>query len=188
MPRLRASSLLISEPFLGDPNFQRTVVLICRHDEADGTFGLVLNRSTELRLGDVLELPEGASSALATAPLLLGGPVQPDTLHFLHQRPDIPEAVDLGQQVYWGGDFGVLLGLLLSGELAPDAVRFYAGYSGWTAGQLATEVGENVWIVHPNAAGKVFTLSNNAFWQAILREKGGRYRALSNYPLDPRLN
>ncbi|SHM12368.1 putative transcriptional regulator [Hymenobacter psychrotolerans DSM 18569] len=188
MPRLRSSSLLISQPFLGDPNFERTVVLICRHDEQDGTFGLVLNRPSSLCLGDVLELPEGTPEVLARQPLLLGGPVQPDTLHYLHQRPDIPEAVPLGQDVYWGGDFHVLVGLLLSGDMQPEAVRFYAGYSGWTAGQLATEVGENVWIVHPDAAGKVFTLDNDAFWQAILREKGGRFRALSNYPLDPRLN
>lgn len=189
MPRLRPGSLLISQPFLGDPNFERTVVLLCRHDDEDGTFGLVLNRPTALRLGDVLELPEPADTGLlGQAPLLMGGPVQPDTLHFLHQCPTIPGALDLGHDVYWGGDFGVLLERLLGGELAPETVRFYAGYSGWTIGQLAAEVNENVWIVHPNDAGKVFTLDHDAFWQAILREKGGRYRALSNYPLDPRLN
>ncbi len=188
MPRLRSGSLLISQPFLGDPNFERSVVLLCRHDEEDGSFGLVLNRASNLHLADVLQLPIPADSPVARMPLLLGGPVQLDTLHYLHQRPDVPEAIALGQDVYWGGDFGVLLGLLLSGELAPDAVRFYAGYSGWTAGQLADEIKDNVWIMHPDAAGKVFTLEHDAFWQAILREKGGRYRALSNYPVDPRLN
>ncbi|SHJ51768.1 putative transcriptional regulator [Hymenobacter daecheongensis DSM 21074] len=188
MPRLRDGSLLISQPFLGDPNFERTVVLMCRHSDEEGSFGLVLNRDSTLRLGDVLELPGGDASPAAGLPLGLGGPVQPDTLHYLHHRPDIPHAVDLGQQVYWGGDFGVLLGLLLSGELGPDDVRLYVGYSGWTAGQLGEEVKENVWIVHPNAAGKVFTLDNDAFWRAILREKGGRFRVLSNYPTDPRLN
>jgi putative transcriptional regulator len=188
MPRLRSSSLLISQPFLGDPNFERSVVLLCRHDEEDGSFGLVLNRASNLQLADVLQLPIPVDSAVAQMPLFLGGPVQPDTLHYLHQRPDVPEAIALGQDVYWGGDFAALLGLLLSGDLAPESVRFYAGYSGWTAGQLADEIGENVWIVHPDAAGKVFTLDNDAFWQAILREKGGRYRALSNYPVDPRLN
>ncbi|MBC6989907.1 MULTISPECIES: YqgE/AlgH family protein [Hymenobacter] len=188
MPRLRDNSLLISQPFLGDPNFERTVVLLCRHTDEDGSFGLVLNRTTNLQLGDVLELPDGDASPIGQMPLYLGGPVQPDTLHYLHRRSDVPEAIALGQEVYWGGDFNVLLGLLLSGALSPDDIRFYAGYSGWTAGQLAEEVRENVWIVHPNAAGKVFTLDNDAFWQSILREKGGRYRVLSNYPVDPRLN
>ncbi|MCR5890105.1 YqgE/AlgH family protein [Hymenobacter sp. J193] len=188
MSTLTAGSLLISQPFLGDPNFERTVVLLCQHSDVEGTFGLVLNRPSALVLGDVLELPGADSSPLAQIPLGMGGPVQPDTLHFLHQRADLPDAAPLGQGVYWGGDFGVLLGLLLSGELSPDEIRLYVGYSGWTADQLAGEVRENVWIVHPNAAGKVFTLTTDAFWQAILREKGGRYRMLSNYPLDPRLN
>jgi len=188
MPRLRDGSLLISQPFLGDPNFERTVVLLCQHSDEEGSFGLVLNRDANLRLGDVLELPGGDASPAAGLPLGLGGPVQPDTLHYLHHRADIPHAVHLGQDVYWGGDFGVLLGLLLSGELGAPDVRLYVGYSGWTEGQLAAEVKENVWIVHPNAAGKVFTLDNDAFWRAILREKGGRFRVLSNYPTDPRLN
>ena len=188
MPRLDNGSLLISQPFLGDPNFERTVVLLCRYAADEGTFGLVLNREANLRLGDVLALPGGDASPAAAMPLGLGGPVQPDTLHYLHRRADLPHAVALGQDVYWGGDFGVLLDLVLQGEVGPDEVRLYVGYSGWSTGQLAAEVKENVWIVHPNAAGKVFTLNNDAFWRDILREKGGRFRMLSNYPTDPRLN
>lgn len=188
MPQLQDGSLLISQPFLGDPNFERSVLLLCQHSEQEGSFGLVLNRQTNLLLGDVLELPGGDASPAAQLPLGLGGPVQPDTLHYLHRRADIPEAVHLGRDVYWGGDFQVLLGLLLSGDVGATDVRLYAGYSGWTSGQLGGEVRENVWIVHPNAAEKVFTLETDAFWQSILREKGGRYRVLSNYPLDPRLN
>ncbi|UPL50940.1 YqgE/AlgH family protein [Hymenobacter sublimis] len=188
MPRLQPGSLLISQPFLGDPNFERTVVLLCSHSEEEGSFGLVLNRPAQLQLGDVLELPGGSLLPPAQIPLSIGGPVQPDTLHYLHQVPELPQAVHLGQEVYWGGDFSALLEQLLAGSVSPDSVRLYAGYSGWTAGQLAEEVRENVWIVHPNAAGKVFTLETDAFWQSILREKGGRFRVLSNYPTDPRLN
>ncbi|RSK39538.1 YqgE/AlgH family protein [Hymenobacter perfusus] len=188
MPRLRPGSLLISQPFLGDPNFERTVVLLCSHSEEEGSFGLVLNRPATLRLGDVLELPGGETLPATHIPLGIGGPVQPDTLHYLHQQPDLPQASHLGDQVYWGGSFSQLLEQLISGQAAPDDVRLYVGYSGWTAGQLAEEVRENVWIVHPNAAAKVFTLTTDAFWQSILREKGGRYRMLSNYPTDPRLN
>ena len=188
MSQLRNGSLLISQPFLGDPNFERSVVLLCRHTSEEGSFGLVLNRATNLLLGDGLELPGGDALPAARLPLGLGGPVQPDTLHYLHRRADMPGAIALGQEVYWGGDFEVLLGLLLSGEIGEDDVRLYAGYSGWTADQLAEEVRENVWIVHPNAAEKVFTLATDAFWQSILREKGGRYRVISNYPTDPRLN
>ncbi|WP_019946725.1 YqgE/AlgH family protein [Hymenobacter aerophilus] len=188
MLRLRPGNLLISQPFLGDPNFERSVVLLCAHSDTEGSFGLVLNQPANVQLSDVLTLPGGEALPAAATPLGLGGPVEPDTLHFLHQRPELPNAVELGGGVYWGGDFARLLELLISGEVAPEDVRLFVGYSGWAAGQLAAELGENVWIVEPNAAAKVFTLTTDAFWQAILREKGGRYRMLSNYPTDPRLN
>ena len=185
---MKPGSLLISQPFLGDPNFERTVVLLCRHEPAEGTFGLVLSRVSDLTLGDVLELPLGDISPAALLPLHLGGPVQPNTLHYLHQRADLPDATHLGQGTYWGGDFEVLLGLLQAGEIEGPEIRLYAGYSGWGEGQLEHEIEQKVWILHPPAAGKVFTLATDDFWQAILREKGGRYKALSNYPIDPRLN
>ncbi|RSK49882.1 YqgE/AlgH family protein [Hymenobacter rigui] len=188
MSRLRPGSLLISQPFLGDPNFERTVVLLCSHSEEEGSFGLVLNRPSPLQLGDVLELQGGDALPAARLPLGVGGPVQPDTLHYLHQQAHLAQAQHLGGEVYWGGDFGQLLNQLITGQVPPEQIRLYVGYSGWTAGQLAEEVRENVWIVEPNAAAKVFTLTTDAFWQSILREKGGRYRMLSNYPTDPRLN
>ena len=185
---MKPGALLISQPFLGDPNFERTVVLLCRHAPAEGSFGLVLNRASNLTLGDVLELPLGDVSPAAPLPLHLGGPVEPNTLHYLHQRADLPDATDLGQGTHWGGDFEVLLGLLQAGEVDAGEVRLYAGYSGWGAGQLEGEIEQQVWILHPPAAGKVFTLDTDAFWRTILREKGGRYKALANYPIDPRLN
>lgn len=184
---MRPGTLLISKPFLGDLNFERSVVLLCRHEPADGSFGLVLNRTTNLVLGDVLDLPPEAAAA-ALVPIYVGGPVEPNTLHYLHRRADLPGAQPLGQNVYWGGDFELLLELMGSGLIAPDEVRLFAGYSGWSAGQLAGEIAGQSWIKHAPSAGKVFTLTTDGFWQDILREKGGRFKALSNYPRDPRLN
>ncbi len=184
---MRSGTLLISKPFLGDPNFERSVLIICRDEPADGSFGLVLNRRTNLTLGDVLDLP-APDHAAAPVPLYLGGPVEPDTLHFLHQRADLPGAQALGQAVYWGGDFEMLLELLGSGAVPADAVRLFVGYSGWSAGQLAAEMQGQSWIRQPASAGKVFTLASDAFWRDILREKGGRYKVLANYPVDPSLN
>ena len=185
---MRPGTLLISQPFLGDPNFERSVVLVCRDEAEDGTFGLVLNRLTTLTLGDVLELPTQLGPVAAELPLYVGGPVEPNTLHYLHRRPDLPGATDLGQEVYWGGDFELLLGLIGSGSVGPDDVRLFAGYSGWSVGQLAGEIQGQSWIRHPASAGKVFTLGSDAFWRDILREKGGRFKVLANYPVDPRLN
>ncbi|WP_310397864.1 YqgE/AlgH family protein [Hymenobacter sp.] len=184
---MRPGTLLISQPFLNDPNFERSVVLLCRDEPDDGTFGLVLNRATTLTLGDVLDLPPRMAAA-AVLPLFVGGPVEPNTLHWLHRRPDLLGATDLGQEVYWGGDFEVLLGFLSTGAVAAADVRLFAGYSGWSAGQLAGEMQGQSWIRHPASAGKVFTLASDAFWRDILREKGGRFKVLANYPVDPRLN
>ncbi|MGI4835676.1 MAG: YqgE/AlgH family protein [Janthinobacterium lividum] len=185
---MKPGSLLISKPFLGDPNFERSVVLLCRHAPAEGAFGLVLTRPLATQLGDVLELPLGAGSPLAQLPLYEGGPVQPDTLHVVHQVPGLPGTTPLGAATYWGGDFDELLARLTSGAAAPAAVRLFVGYSGWSAGQLEHEIAQGSWIQQPTSAGKVFTLNSDTLWQDVLREKGGRYRALSNYPLDPRLN
>ena len=184
---MRPGTLLISKPFLGDPNFERSVVLLCRDEPADGSFGLVLNRLTSLVLDDVLDLPPEATAA-AMVPIYVGGPVEPNTLHYLHRRADLPGAIDLGQGVYWGGDFETLLRLLGSGAVEAGDVRLFAGYSGWSAGQLAGEMRGQSWIRHPASAGKVFTLASDAFWRDILREKGGRFKVLANYPVDPRLN
>ena len=185
---MRPGTLLISQPFLGDPNFERSVVLLCRDEPEEGSFGLVLNRFTSLTLGDVLELPPHVNSTAAAIPLYVGGPVGPDTLHYVHHRSDLLGATDLGQDVYWGGDFECLLGLIGSGAVGVEEVRFFAGYSGWSAGQLAGEMQGQTWIRHPASAGKVFTLASDAFWRDILREKGGRFKVLANYPVDPRLN
>ena len=185
---MKPGTLLISQPFLGDPNFERSVVLLCHHSASEGAFGLVLTRRTESQLGDVLNLPLGPAGASAALPLYEGGPVQPETLHFVHRQPALPGATALGDDVYWGGDFDLLVSLLDQGTVLPADVRCYVGYSGWSAGQLEQEIERGSWIRQPASAGKVFTLASDAFWQGILREKGGRFRALSNYPLDPRLN
>ncbi len=185
---MRSGTLLISRPFLGDPNFERSVVLLCRDEPAAGSFGLVLNRLTALTLGDVLDGSRRVGPAAAVLPIYMGGPVEPNTLHYLHRRADLPGATSLGQDVYWGGNFDLLLGLISIGTVVAADVRLFAGYSGWSAGQLAGEMQGQSWIRHPGSAGKVFTLSSDAFWREILREKGGRFKVLANYPLDPRLN
>jgi len=185
---MKPGTLLISQPFLGDPTFERSVVLLCRHSPTEGAFGLVLTRRTATELGDVLELPLGAAAPAARLPLYEGGPVQLDSLHFVHRHASLPGAAELGQDVYWGGDFDLLITLINSGSIPADDVRCFVGYSGWSAGQLEAEIERGSWIRQPASAGKVFTLRSDAFWQGILREKGGRFRALSNYPLDPRLN
>lgn len=177
-------SILISEPYLGDPNFERTVVLICSHVEDEGTFGLVLNRMSNLKLADVVDVYNDAFQA----ELCVGGPVQYNTLHYVHRITKLPQAVKLDDNLYWGGDFESLRTMIAAGEVTTADIKFFLGYSGWTPGQLQEEIDKNVWIVNNNAANKLFNLETDTLWRNILRQMGGKYKVLSNYPVDPRLN
>ncbi len=175
---------MISEPFLGDPNFERTVILLCSHSEQEGSFGLVLNRTSTLKLSDVLDLEE----TVADVELGVGGPMQHNTLHYVHRMPDLPQSVKLDEGLYWGGDFDMLQTMIRAGAINMEDIRFFLGYSGWTAGQLQEEIDKNVWIVNNNAANKLFNLDSDTLWRNVLREMGGKFKVLSNYPVDPRLN
>lgn len=180
----QSGSILISEPYLGDPNFDRSVVLLCNHNEAEGTFGLVLNRLSNLKLSDVVDIYNDAFDVT----LGIGGPVQYNTLHYIHRLPNLPQAVKLGEDLYWGGDFEMLRTMIGAGIVTSADVRFFLGYSGWTPGQLQEEIDKNVWIVNNNAVNKLFNLEADTLWRSILRQMGGKYKVLSNYPVDPRLN
>ena len=176
--------LLISEPFLPDPNFQRTVVLICEHG-ADGSFGFVLNKPSLIQGGDILEGFDGFDSTL-----YLGGPVQQDTLHFIHRQvPEMEGGVDIGEGLQWGGNFEQLMLLIKSGELDLRQFKFFLGYSGWGEGQLEEELEENSWIVYKSATAEdIFDTQADVLWRKCLKKMGGKYKIISNYPTDPRLN
>ena len=175
--------LLVADPALLDPNFRRTVILLCDHN-AEGSFGLVLNRPTELHLPEVLAEPVGLDHIL-----YLGGPVQMDTLHYLHAYADeVDEAVAVLDGVGWGGPFEEIVEQVRLGRLDGDGFRFFVGYSGWGAEQLATEVDEGGWIVLPGSAAQVFEDDPAVLWRDIMRGLGGEYALLSNYPDDPQMN
>lgn len=176
--------LLISEPFLPDPNFQRTVVLICEHGE-DGSFGFVLNKPSLLKGSDVLDEATNFENTL-----YLGGPVQQDTLHFVHRQiPGLEGGAEIAKGVQWGGSFEQLLGLMEAGKLDPQDLKFFLGYSGWSEGQLEEELAQNTWIIYKSAtAADIFDTQPDVLWRECLKKMGGKYKILSNYPTDPRLN
>lgn len=180
---LAPGTLLVAEPALLDPNFRRTVILLCDHND-EGSFGLILNRPTELHLADVLAEPVGLDHLL-----YLGGPVQTDTLHYLHHYADeVEEAIAVLDGVGWGGPFEEIIEQVRLGQLDAEGFRFFVGYSGWGTGQLATEVDEGGWIVLPGSAAQVFGGDPAMLWRDVMRGLGGEYTLLSNYPDDPRMN
>ncbi|MDH5598133.1 MAG: YqgE/AlgH family protein [Cyclobacteriaceae bacterium] len=176
-------SLLLSEPFLPDPNFERTVVLLCEHNQ-QGSFGFVLNKPSTVFVGDIIEELEGCNSMV-----YIGGPVQQDTLHFLHQRGDLEGSIDVGNGLFWGGDFQMLKLWLATDLMGVDEIKFFLGYSGWSEGQLEKELEGESWIVADKSSIEVcLKLDAETLWKSVLKEMGGRFQLYSNYPVDPRLN
>lgn len=176
-------TILISEPFMKDPNFIRTVVFLCEHNE-EGSFGFVLNKTQDHELGDLIEGAEGIRF-----PVYEGGPVQKNTLHFLHQRPDIiTGGVEVINGIYWGGDFDIVLTLLHEKELGKNDIRFFLGYSGWSGGQLNGELDDKSWFIHNASRAIVFNMNTTQVWKEVLKDMGGEYRQMVNYPIDPQLN
>ncbi len=182
--KVERGDLLISEPFLPDPNFSRTVVLMCEHGDA-GSFGFVLNKPSLIKGSDVLENAESFDATLH-----VGGPVQQDTLHFIHRRSDlITGGEEIVPGIQWGGNFEELLQQVKTGGLDFDDFKFFIGYSGWEEGQLDEELQQNTWIVYKGATpSEIFDTDPDILWKDILQKMGGKYKVISNYPTDPRLN
>jgi putative transcriptional regulator len=189
-PGSLAGRLLVATPVLSDPNFRRTVVLIVEHEAEQGTLGVVLNRPTQVQVGQVLE----PWTDLATSPSVVfnGGPVAPNSALALALVPGTDEPV--GWHPLDGAPAVARLGLVdldaPPGLLAPAvaSLRVYAGYAGWSADQLEAEIGEGAWYVLPAEPGDAFCAEPERLWPAVLRRQGGELAYVATYPDDPSLN
>ncbi|MES2432130.1 MAG: YqgE/AlgH family protein [Bacteroidota bacterium] len=178
-----AGTLLIADPFLKDPNFMRTVVLMCEHNEK-GSFGFVLNKQFEYTLDELITSFEGYP-----IPVYYGGPVNIDTVHFLHQYPDkIPDSQEVMKGVYWGGDFEALTEMVKNNEVDFSKIRFFIGYSGWGEGQLDGELEQKSWLTVSATRKLVFHENPEEIWKDSLKHLGGDYEIMINFPTDPQLN
>ena len=179
-------SLLLSEPFLEDTHFSRSVILLCEHNE-QGSLGYVLNKPCRFTLADVLEEAEDVD-----LPVYFGGPVEKNVLYFLHCNPLLYEGSErVFGRMYWSGDVGALVDLWRKGAVRHDEIKLFMGYSSWSAGQLEEELGLRSWIVYNRPKRQhVFTLEKEppVLWRTILKEMGGKMRLLANFPVDPMLN
>jgi putative transcriptional regulator len=119
----------------------------------------------------------------------VGGPVQQDTLHFLHRNTTLDNAVEIREGIYWGGDFENLIVQIDTARLKSSDIRFYLGYSGWGPGQLETELKDDSWIVCDYVTDELlFDTEPELIWKKALENMGGKYNVISKYPTDPRLN
>lgn len=179
-----AGKLLISEPFMNDPNFTRSVVLLTEHGE-EGTLGFIINQPSLLMVDDVI-LEIGATNF----PVYYGGPVATDTIHFIHRCPEqLSDGEEIAKGIYWGGNFETLKALIAQGEVTRSDIKFFVGYSGWGAEQLKGELKENTWIVSDQYdADMIFTADEEQLWREVIINLGPKYAHISNFPQNPNLN
>lgn len=170
--------LLVSEPFMMDGNFKRSVVLLCDHTVDDGTVGFILNKPIDMKIEELVgDFPE------IEAQVYYGGPVANDTLHYVHNVGDILDnSIEVSNGVYWGGDFDKLKFLIKSGLIMPDNIRFFLGYSGWSSGQLEAEMEIGSWVIANMDPNYIFKLSPKKLWEAILKNKGNVFSVISQVP------
>jgi len=183
-PKLQGGNLLLSAPFLNDANFVRSVILLCEHED-QGSFGFVINKPSILNLGDLVK-----ELNFLECEVFVGGPVEQNTLHFIYFGPKlIPDSKPLGNEIWWGGGFSVLVQLIKSHQLDVNQVRFFLGYSGWDSGQLQAELSEETWVIFSGETNfTVFENSSDQIWRQLMKGMGGEFEIQSNYPIDPRLN
>ncbi|MCX2480679.1 YqgE/AlgH family protein [Pedobacter sp. MC2016-15] len=179
-----AGKLLISEPFLNDPNFARSVVLLTEHSET-GTLGFVVNHPSLLMVDDLI-----ADFGGKNFPVFYGGPVATDTIHFIHRCPDrITDGEEISKGIYWGGNFETLKTLIGQGEVSNEELKFFVGYSGWGEQQLQDEIEANTWIVSDQYdSDMLFSADEEQLWKDVIIHLGPKYAHISNFPQNPNLN
>jgi len=178
---IEKGDLLVAEPFMKDPNFKRTVTLICEH-EADGTIGLVLSRPSIFRVNEMIP-----NFPAFQGTVFYGGPIGMDRLNFIHSYGDvIKDSFHIKDNLYWNGNFEQLKEMIRAKEIMPHNIRFFAGYAGWGVGQLEEEMQDNSWIVSKNYP-EIFKMSEY-MWQDVLIKMGGMNKMLSTFPEDPIMN
>jgi putative transcriptional regulator len=176
--------ILLSDPFLGDEYFERSVVYICEHSK-DGSFGFVLNNYLELPLQ---QLNEKFPSIMVK--VSIGGPVEKETLYFMHTLgKSIDDSLLIDNELYMGGDFTQLYDLIDEKLLNDCKIRFFIGYSGWGKNQLQDEINNNAWIVvNVESIDEVMNIQTNDLWKYFMEKQGEKYKIISQFPKDPSEN
>jgi putative transcriptional regulator len=178
---LKSGSLLLSEPFMLDPSFNRSACLVVSHDKKEGTFGFILNKDSGETLSSLLETD-------IDWPVFYGGPVETRALFFIHNNSfDLKDAIEIKKGLFWHGNFEELISKIEKGEVKKNDIRFFMGYSGWDGGQLRREIIENSWIISNSEKNNIFASPEN-IWTNALKEMGGIYKEFANFPTDPSLN
>ena len=179
-------SLLIANPVLPDPNFSRTVILLCNHDE-QGSFGLIINRTTKLKAPDLFSNIDILNTYNEI--IYLGGPVSQSMVFFLCRSScGIGELDEVCPGVYLGSSMVALEEFYPKIKNPEQDIRFYLGYSGWSGGQLAREMDQNSWLVQNADERFIFLGSESMIWPEVVNSLGEKYHYLIKAPVNPQWN
>jgi putative transcriptional regulator len=175
---LKKGRVLLAEPFMLDPNFKRTAVLLCEYSMEEGGVGFVMNKPLNMRVDSLIEdFPE------FDAEVFFGGPVATDTIHYIHNVGDLlDDSQSVTNGVFWGGDFEKLKFLITSELITPSNIRFFVGYSGWSNGQLENELEMGSWVTADMDTNYLFRSEPDDLWQQVMQNKGDRFSVISQVP------
>jgi putative transcriptional regulator len=171
--------LLLAEPFMNDDHFSRSVIYMCEHDKT-GSYGFILNNKLNIKLDEIVPEIE-----IPNINVYYGGPVLSSNLFFLHQLGDIIESsVKISDNIWTSGDFNQIIEFINMGILDINKVKFFLGYAGWTINQLVTEFDSNSWIAIDLQKENIFS-KNEDLWKEVLLNRGGKLKAIANFPINP---
>ena len=185
---VKAGSLLVSEPFLRESYFNHSVICLIEYGGKGVTsMGVVLNKPTDYFLSDLID----GVTRNEPVRVYCGGPVSVDRLYCIHSLGEeiFPGATKICDGLYIGGDFSAMIDYVNSGYPLDGNIRFFLGYSGWDAGQLDSEIADNVWAVAQIAsAPELLSGPSHGYWHGLVRQMGADYRGWMYHPHNPRWN
>lgn len=175
--------ILLSEPFLSDPYFKRVAILLCEHND-EGSFGFVLNNYISMTLDQIMQgLPDMDTR------VSVGGPVKNSNLYYMHTLGrTILNSSEIVDGIYLGGDFDLLKKHIHNGSVEANQIRFFVGYSGWSANQLNEELEQNSWFVTDADKDIVMNTESKDLWGDFLKQMGPEFARVAKLPKDPNLN
>ncbi len=179
----RKGRVLLSEPLMGDFYFGRSVVLLAEHNK-EGSFGLIVNKTVQTKFNEILpDFPQFDTQ------LFLGGPVETNRLFILHTLGDkISGSLEIIKGLYWGGNLDDIKEMISLNLVNSENIRFYIGYSGWSAGQLESELKRNSWVITRATSDKIFTPTPENLWDDLVKKLGDEYRYWKKLPKNPMYN
>lgn len=182
----RRGSLLIADPLMDNIYFRRSVVMILDVNPGEGHLGLALNKRTRLTLHDLMCGWERGKEI----PVYCGGPVDLGRLFLLHTLGDrITNATEIIPGIYVGGDMEEILSYIENGGKTEGHLRFFLGYSGWSEGQLDSEIACHSWALdYPENGTHLLESSENPYWRREVSRLGERFRSWLMIPQDPSYN